>query len=86
MYYQNDFKLPPFQPRFDYQKSLGQLRHSRRIKKKLEPEIIIKHESEENDEEKSRFFNKWFYNYCDNTSIHGVKYIGQSELHWSERF
>lgn len=23
--------------------------------------------------------------YCENTSIHGIKYISMSDLHWSER-
>lgn len=88
MLYQSDFKPPPFQPRFDYQKSLSQLRKGKIINKKhLQPEVILKHESDDDDdaESKSQFLKKWFYSFCENTSIHGVKYIGQSDLHWTER-
>ena len=86
MHRQSEFKQPPFQPRFDYGKSLGQLRKSRKLKTKYEPEVVIKHESDDDDtDDKQPFIIKWFYNFCENTSIHGVKYLGQSELHWSER-
>ena len=88
MYSQSEFKQLPFQPRFDYGRSLGQLRKSRKVKKKLEPEVIIRHEKDDDEDanDKQTFITKWFYNFCENTSIHGVKYLGQSELHWSERF
>lgn len=86
MYTQSEFKQLPFQPRFDYGRSLGQLRKSRKLKRKLESEVIIKHESDDDDaNDKQTFIFKWFCNFCENTSIHGVKYLGQSELHWSER-
>lgn len=86
MYSQSEFKSLPFQPRFDYGRSLGQLRKSRKVKIKPEPEVIIKHESDDDDANDKQIILKWFYNFCENTSIHGVKYLGQSELHWSERF
>lgn len=86
MFYKNDFKQPTFQPRFDYNKNLGQLRKGKAIKRNLEPEVIIKHESDDEDEDVKRpFIVKWFYNFCENTSIHGIKFVGQTELHWSER-
>lgn len=29
---------------------------------------------------------KFFVEYCDNSSIHGVRYITERNRHWSERF
>jgi hypothetical protein len=88
MYYQSDFKI--FQPKFDYQRSLERLRHNRGVlKKKPEPEIIIKHAHDDevdDDDEKPQFLVKCFYDFCENTSIHGVRYIGDTQMHWFERF
>lgn len=87
MFYQSNIRPPPFQPRFDYGRSLGQLRNTKPVRKKLEPEVIIQHDSDDDEDgqENVPFIVKWFYNYCENTTIHGVKYLGQSELHWTER-
>jgi hypothetical protein len=88
MFYKNEFATAPFQPRFGYRRSLGQLRQTKKFKKKLEPEVTLTHSDEkeaENGGERFKFLHKWMLNFCDNTSIHGVKYIGQSELHWFER-
>ncbi|KAG5683041.1 hypothetical protein PVAND_012348 [Polypedilum vanderplanki] len=82
MYYQSDYK---FQPRLDYNKNLSNLRRGGRKlnKKHLEPDVIIKHESDE--EEVSNEIFECFISFTQNTSMHGVKFIGQSELHWTER-
>lgn len=87
MFYQGDFKQPPFQPRFDYGRSIGQLRKTKRVRNRLEPDIIIKHDSDDEDDgENKSFVAKWFCNFCENTSIHGVKYLGLVDLHWTERY
>jgi hypothetical protein len=83
--YQSDFKS---RPRIDYNRSLSELRRGgRKLRKShLEPEVIINHgKEEEGEEEEEQSVWKWFQNFAENTSIHGVKFTGQTDLHWSER-
>lgn len=34
---------------------------------------------------KRSFWTELFASYSENTSVHGIRYIGQHELHWSKR-
>lgn len=85
MFYQSDFRTLParFQPpRYDYRRSLKQLRKS---------EVDLNGKSEENDEKVQvdekplTALQTWFLDFCGNTSLHGMKFIGQTTLHWTER-
>lgn len=87
MIYQSDFRTLParFQPRYDSRRNFGNLRKSLVKINVISPSgKAVKSQSD--DEEPTNYVQKWFLNFCDNTSVHGMKYIGQTGLHWSERF
>jgi acid-sensing ion channel, other len=85
MLYQKDFLTLParFNPRYDYRRNFRNFRKS-------DVKINVITPSGKTVEplptdEQPRMLNKWFLNFCDNTSVHGMKFIGKSELHWAER-
>ena len=82
MMFESDFRTIPyrFQPRHDYRKGLESLR-----KRQVKINTISPSKKKENNEDTKVTFYKWWINFCDNSSIHGLKYIGQENLHWSER-
>ena len=84
MMYESDFRTIPFrfQPRYDYRRDLGSLRKSQaKINAIFPPET----ENDKASGDTKMTFYKWWINFCDNSSIHGLRYIGQESLHWSER-
>lgn len=87
MFYQSDFRTLParFQPRYDYRRSFGNLRKSQVKVNVITPSGKVT-KDEIAEEEDANFLRKWFFNFCDNTSVHGMKYIGQMNLHWTERW
>lgn len=84
MFYQSDFQTHPvrFQPRFDFHKSSKALR--KRQKKIIDVSSTEKDLNVVQVKEANVFF-KLFYTFCHNTSVHGMKYLGLTTLHWSKR-
>ena len=78
MFYQSDYKMNQFMPRYK-RRSLRELQKKLKIKK---PEVK---NSEIDDSESEGILFKYILSFCENTSIHGVKYVGQ-DLHWFERY
>lgn len=82
MFYQSDFRTLParFQPRYDYRRSIKKLRKS---------EVDLNGKTQENeaadDEKPLTALQTWFLDFCGNTSLHGMKFIGLTTLHWTER-
>ena len=86
MIYESDFR--PFRPKFrSYNVTSSAMQ--RRFKNRVNVNVnsLMKNESSGADEEseKQGFWTAWFVNFCQNTSVHGIRYIGDRELHWSER-
>lgn len=84
MFYQNDFLSLParFQPRFNAQKSFrGIKRLQMKPKGILQPSKVTLNGSKE----EPNFVEQWFVEFCNNTSVHGMKYMGQKNFHWSEK-
>lgn len=86
MLYESDFK--PFRPKFrSYNVTTAALQ--RRFKNRVNINGVAVSNNEntgvEDDVEKQGFWTAWFVNFCQNTSVHGIRYIGNRELHWSER-
>lgn len=79
MFYHSDYKINQFLPRYK-RRSLGELNKKLKIKIK-KPETKI---SDNDDDQSEGILLKYILSFCENTSIHGVKYVGQ-ELHWFER-
>lgn len=75
MFYQSDYKINQFLPRYK-RRSLGELKKKLKIKK---TEV----KNPENDLNEGILL-KYILSFCENTSIHGVKFVGQ-DLHWFER-
>ena len=86
MIYQSDYSTFPvhFQPRYDYRRSFRKSKSEAKINF-VAPLSKIDESEEDIDDQKSSDFKSWFLDFCENTSIHGVKFIGQPGLHWSER-
>lgn len=86
MIYQKDFNTFParFQPRYDYQRSFGKLRKSL-VKVKVTSPSGKNVKTDLSDDKEPNVFQTWFLDFCGNTSVHGMKFIGQSNLHWTER-
>lgn len=85
MLYESDFR--PFRPKFrSYNVTTAALQ--RRFKNQVNVNVVPKNEStsDEEETEKQGFWTAWFVNFCQNTSVHGIRYIGDRELHWSERY
>ena len=84
MYYQTDFRSVhvPFHPNFIQHKVFGRFRKNR--KGKVSPLESTK-ENKKNKGQSEHFIERWFSSFCDNTSVHGMKYIGQKNFHWSEK-
>jgi hypothetical protein len=82
MLYESDFRSIPdrYRPRYDYRKSFG--KNDVKINVISPSGRVVK---EETIEDSKTVIAKWWLNFCDNSSIHGLKYIGQESLHWSER-
>lgn len=80
MLYQSDFRSLParFQPRFNVQKSLRGL--------KMKPKEVTALKSiKKVSKNEPHFVEQWFVEFCNNTSVHGMKYMGQKNFHWSEK-
>jgi hypothetical protein len=84
MFYNSDFRTLParFHPRFDNKTSFGSLKTSQmktdvvpRSEKTLDK--TVKNEITGNPK---NILHKWFINFCENSSVHGLKYIGQIDL------
>lgn len=74
-----------FPPRYNVHRSFSHW-HSKRIKiNVVTPSGKITKAENSDDDEQPKFLVKWFMNFCDNTSVHGMKFIGKSTMHWSER-
>lgn len=85
MFYPSDFKtFSPFQPRFNYKRSVNFAR-----KKPIRIDQIAPENGEIEEDSKQSVccetFIKWFENFCANTSIHGMKFIGNQNLHLIDR-
>lgn len=78
MFYQSDYKINQFLPRYK-RRSLRELK--KKMKFKLKKPVAIKDKETKIDDD---ILLKYILSFCENTSIHGVKYVGQ-ELHWIER-
>lgn len=78
MFYQSDYKINQFLPRYK-RRSLRELKKKMKFKLK-KPGAIEDKETKIDDD----ILLKYILSFCENTSIHGVKYVGQ-ELHWIER-
>lgn len=87
MYYQSDFQTFPvrFQSRYDNRRNVGEKRKSR-VKIHVVAPSVKTAKSQSEVKERPNFVQKWFTNLCENTSVHGLKYIGQAGVHWTERF
>lgn len=83
MFYQSDFRTLParFQPRHDNRQSLRKLRNS----KVVDIDENEREKGEREDEKSLTALQVWFLDLCGNTSVHGMKFIGQTSLHWTER-
>lgn len=83
MIYNSDSRTLParFHPRFDYRRSIRR-RHESETKVNVISPLGEVQDSEEQD---FSDLQSWFMNFCSNTSVHGVKFIGQTSLHWTER-
>lgn len=88
MFYPSDFKTSSsFQPRFGYKKSVKFVRQKpwridqvTPINEKIEP----KSESTK-DDSIFKTVSVWFGQFSENTSIHGMKFIGNRDLHLIDR-
>ena len=86
MLYESDFKS--FRPQFRSH-NVTTVSLQRRLRNRGIVNVISVPENgndgDENESEKQGFWTSWFVNFCQNTSVHGIRYIGGRELHWSER-
>lgn len=83
MIYERDFQtIPRFRPRYDYRRSFGK-KNDVKINV-ISPSGNVKAEESVEDPKSSLY--KWWLNFCENSSIHGLRYIGQESLHWFERW
>lgn len=82
MFYQSDYKISQFLPARYKRRSLGELR-KKLNKKKIETEVNFT-DTTMNSGVSENFISKYFLSFCENTTVHGIKYIGQ-DLHWFER-
>lgn len=82
MFYQSDFRTLParFQTRYDYQRSFKALR-----RRKLNSVAPLEKESKDEEVEKTNEYLELWFSFCNNTSVHGMKYLGQLKLNWTER-
>lgn len=81
MFYKTDFK-----PKFD---AVNKFK-VRYYKNYVEQNTQRFNNNRLNDSREKKSFKKslvlsFWQRYCENTSIHGIKYISMTDLHWSER-
>lgn len=83
MFYESDFRALPsrFQPRYDYRRSFTRFKGKHNVK----VNVISPSGKTVTTEVQRNMLHKWFLDFCNDTSVHGMKYIGQTNLHWSER-
>jgi hypothetical protein len=82
MFYRSDFKVSQFNPKFS-RRSFSDLRKNFK-KKKIKNDSSKKEIINDDIENQENLVLKTLLSFSDNTSVHGVKYIGL-ELHWFER-
>lgn len=88
MFYESDFRTLPsrFPPRYDNRKSFRNWRKSGVKINVISPSgESVKNSSEDEKAKKANFLQELFSDFSENTSIHGVKFIGQKSFHWTER-
>lgn len=67
----------------------GNLIFERKLETFAKPQPPVKPYSKKDNRKKGKSFKKTlgkiFHRFCENTTIHGVRYLGMKNQHWSER-
>lgn len=92
MIYPNDFSSKQYHktnnPFIIYKSDYFHFRHKKHLGSTTNPSSnnrnILDCEEDKNSDHKLEDLSFW-ERFCYHTTIHGIKYIAQKELHWSER-